>query len=265
MLDLQIPISPATIKLIKTHLLKALPDVKSSTRVEAAARGLGFETHAAMLAAARSGGSVSTGVDAGLFRAYLSARGIDVLPLHLYRAATRVAVTAVLESAPRLSMRGYGFHQPRWDSESKRWETPEESYAKFSEAREEFSSDWGLDQFLLAFVFVRRIPATKTIRTGADSYRLKHIAERMPFICPDGTELGPDYVSNGALIAAALHAGFKMRTYIDHRGYDAINVSFNMSKKAVDDLDCEILTDGALARRRAYIAEQRKYPRRYRQ
>jgi hypothetical protein len=261
MLTIRTSISSTTIKLIKAYLFRALPDARSCDRIESAARGLGFRTHAAMLAAAKQGGTISEAADGGLFRAYFQERGLDVLPVHLYRAAAYVAVSKVLEGVPRLSMMGYGSYHPEWKSELKRWETPQESYAYFLKEREAFYSDWGLDEFLLALAFVRRIPATKTVRGGAGSYSLKHIAERMPFVCADGTELGPHYVSNGALIAAALHAGFNIKTYIDHRGHDAINVSFNMSKKVIDDLDCEIRPNDAVAQRRAYVAEQRKYLR----
>ena len=91
---------------------------------------------------------------------------------------------------------------------------------------------------------------TKTIRKGTGSYRLKHIAENYACTYPEGEKLGPTYVTNGVLIAAALHAGFRMKTYVDERGYDCVNVSFNMSKPCLDDLDCEIRPNGACAAHR---------------
>jgi hypothetical protein len=42
------------------------------------------------------------------------------------------------------------------------------------------------------------------------------------------------------LIAAAVHAGFKYKTYVDDFGYDLPNVNFNMSKRSIDELDFEI-------------------------
>jgi hypothetical protein len=159
-------------------------------------------------------------------------------------------------------MRGYGFGPPHWNPDLKRFETPHEQYAQFTRDRAEFLSRSGLDEFLLALAFVQRIPATKTVR-GVGSYRLKHIAENMPFTTADGTTIGPQYVSNGSLIAAALSAGFKMKTYVDHRGYDAVNVSFNMSKQVINELDCEYRPEGAEAQRRAWIEEQRRYCNRF--
>ena len=240
MFDLRIPITVATVETIKTCLLGALPEVKSSHRVEAAARGLGFRTYAAMLHSAKFGGEVSRAIDGGQFASYLSEHGFVAEPVHFYRAVACVAVTAVMERVPKLSTFGYGFGQPQWNYEVKRWDTPQEMYAKFAEARADFLFRGVLDEFLLAFAFVRRIPSTKTIRSYAHSYRLKHIAEEMPFTCNDGTVLGPRYVSNGALIAAALHAGFKMKTYVDDLGYDYINVAFNMSKPRVNDFESEM-------------------------
>jgi hypothetical protein len=260
MLDLRIPITPASIKSLKAYLVGALPRVKASHRIEAAARGLGFKTHAAMLHGARVSDCTSSAADGAPFTSYLRERGFDVEPIHLYHAVAQVAVAAVMNKVPRLSMRGYGFGRPQWDSERKRWETGQEEYAKFVEERAKLLSNHGIGQFLLALALVRRIPQTKTVRTGTGSYRLKHIAENMSFTCPDGTELGPRYVSNGALIVAALHAGFRMKTHLDHLGYDGINVTFNMSKRIVDDLDCEMRPTGGFAQDRARLAARRQHP-----
>jgi hypothetical protein len=95
-----------------------------------------------------------------------------------------------------------------------------------------------------------RVPKTKTIRSGTGSYGLKHIAENYVCEYPEGGELGPDYVPNGMLIAAALHMGFKYKTYVDDLGYDTQNASFNMSKAIIDELDAEIRPRTGFARDR---------------
>jgi hypothetical protein len=262
MLEIRIPITLGTIGTIKHELTETIGQVKSSHRIEASARALGFRTYASMLEAAKSGHATASSANGAIFRHYLNEHGFNVEAIHLYRALARVAVSAVLEANPRLSMRGYGFGAPHWEPDLKRFETAEEKYAQFARDRAEFLSRAGFDEFLLALAFVQKIPATKTVR-DAGSYRLKHIAENMPFTTADGTTIGPQYVSNGALIAAALSAGFMMRTYVDHLGYDAINVSFNMAKRVIDTLDCEYRPDGAEAQRRAYIEEQRRYGNRF--
>jgi len=263
MLNLYVPINATSVEAVKKYLWSELASVKSSHRVEAIARGLGFKSYAAMLHTAKSGSHTLSRADGSRFSLYLHEHGFGVEPIHLYRAVARMAVAVVLANTSRLSANGYGFHRPRWDADKKRYETTEEQYAKFTQNRAELLSKYGLDEFLLAFALTQKIPPTKTVRR-VGSYRLKHIAERMPFTLIDGTELGPRYVSNGALIAAALYAGFRMKTYVDHLGYDEINVSFNMSKRVVDDLDCEIRPRGDLARHRAWLVERRKYRTYYR-
>lgn len=57
--------------------------------------------------------------------------------------------------------------------------------------------------------------------------------------------LGPRYVPNGALIAAAAHAGFKVREYDG-----SLNTSFNMSKRSLINLDYEIRPNGVRAKDR---------------
>jgi hypothetical protein len=239
MFDLYIPITSATIDTIKEYLWDELPSVKSTHRLEAIARGLGFRTYAAMLESAKSVLHTLCKPDGTPFASYLRDHGFHVETAHIYRAVARAAVSIVLADTPRLSARGYGFRPPQWDAEKKRRQTAEEQYKDFAQNRQELLSTQGLDEFLLAFAVCQRIPQTKTIRADANSYRLKHIAENMPYVCADGTELGPRYVSNGAFIAAALRAGFKMKTYLDHLGYDHINVSFNMPKRVINILGRE--------------------------
>jgi len=199
MLELRIPITLGTIGTIKHELAETIGQVKSSHRIEASARALGFRTYASMLEAAKSGHATASSVHGAIFRHYLNDHGFNVEAIHLYRALARVAVSAVLEVNPRLSMRGYGFGAPHWNPDLKRFETAQEKYAEFARDRAEFLSRAGFDEFLLALAFVQKIPATKTVR-DVGSYRLKHIAENMPFTTADGTTIGPKYVSNEAFV-----------------------------------------------------------------
>ena len=56
-----------------------------------------------------------------------------------------------------------------------------------------------------------------------------------------------------------MHAGFRFKTYVDHLGYEVVNVSFNMSKVALEDLDCSVRPSGAIAQSRRHRAEMRQY------
>ena len=68
---------------------------------------------------------------------------------------------------------------------------------------------------------------------------------------PRGRETRAGLCPDGMLIAAAVHMGFKYKTHVDELGYDTLNVSFNMSKPLVDDLDALIRPQSGFAQDRA--------------
>jgi hypothetical protein len=164
----------------------------------------------------------------------------------------------VMECEPKLAWNGIG--AGRFERrEDGRWESATENYARFLKRRAELLDNHVIDEFMRAIAFLAAVTPTKTIRPDTNSYRLKHIAENFPCRLSDGDELGPMYVSNGALIAGAIHLGFRHRKYIDHLGYDDPNVNFNMNKRQLDDLDCLYRPDGGRAQDRARRAEMRRY------
>lgn len=258
MFTLSIYATLAGVNAIKAELTRTLPEVKSSHRCEAMARGLGFDTYAALRAAIRSPDSMITTAQGAIFVAYLADHGFVVSPRPFYLAIARVAIRKVLVKARKLNRRGIGFGHPMRKA-SGDWENATEHYAHVMELREELLSDYGVEEFLVSLAFVQRVPFTKTVRPDTSSYRLKHLAERFACTYPEGDKLGPRYVMNGSLIAAAIHAGFKYKTYVDDHGYESLNVNFNMSRRAVDDLDCELRPDGARAQARRSHEERRKH------
>jgi hypothetical protein len=171
-------------------------------------------------------------------------------PEPLYLAAAEVAVREVLRTIPRLHVFGIGFGRPQRTSEGL-WSTPQQRYAEFLQSRKECLGRRPTKAFLRSLAFLALVPKTKTIRSGTGSYRLKHIAENYASTYPEGAKLGPDYVPNGMLIAAAVHMGFKFKTHVDELGYDTLNASFNMSKSAIDDLDALIRPRSGFGRDRA--------------
>lgn len=255
---LKIPASADALSTIKAELTRKLPDVKSTHRCEAIARGLGFRTYAAALVAVRLETPSVVVVRGDLFAIYLADHGFDVPPELIYHAAVKVALRDVSERTPKLTMWGIGVGRPRRKDDG-RWENSQDMNAKFRRERAELVSDGAVQAFLASLAFLARVTPTKTIRQGTGSYWLKHIAEN--YICanPEGNKLGPTYVANGVLIAAALHVGFKMKTSVDEMGYDNLNVSFNMSKSCLEDLDCEIRPDGARAQDRRRHEEVKGY------
>jgi len=154
-------------------------------------------------------------------------------------------------------MHGIGVCGPMRKEKGK-WETPRERYARNLESRKEFLSDHVIECFLLSLAVLAPIQPTKPIRLGASSYRLKHISENYVCTYPEGHELGPQCVSSGALIAAAIHAGFKYKTYVCVNVYDLLNVNFNMPKALIKNLDFYTRPDRAWAQDRRRRAEMQK-------
>jgi hypothetical protein len=226
---------------MKADLARTLPAVKSSHRVEALARGMGFRTYASMLCASQEA-KTSGKADGASFKNYLEGHGFNVEARRLYQVVARSAIRSVLDAVPVLTSAGIGVGPPNRNADGK-WETPQQRNSQFVESQRELLDSE--EQFLLSLAFVSRIRKIRTIGSGRGSYGLKHIAEKYLCNYPTGEELGPQYVSNGALIAAAVHWGFCFRKYVDHLGYIELNVSFNMSKRSTNELALKIRPNGA--------------------
>lgn len=250
MFVLRIAVTPSAVEAMKAELTRNLPDVKSSHRVEALARGLGFRTYAALRAAPRSPKPSLADVTGALFSSYLKEHGFEVDPAHLYRAAAYVAIQETLKTEPKLHIHGIGFGRPHRNADGS-WPTQRQRYDEFQTRRRECLGTHATEAFLLSLAFLAGVKPTKTIRRGTGSYRLKHIAENYVCTYPEGERLGPAYVPNGMLIAAALHMGFKHKTHLDDYGYDEPNATFNMSKPNIDDLDADIRPRSGYAQDRA--------------
>jgi hypothetical protein len=254
---LEIAVTPDRLNAIKGELTRTLPQIKSSHRCEAMSRGLGFRTHASAMASARSEAPDRVVVSGEPFVAYLTKHDFLVSAKPFYYAAAKVVLRDIAKMNPKLTMWGIGIGRPRRKADGK-MEDLRDRDKKFVEAREELVSDGAVGAFLASLAFIARITRTKTIRSGTGSYRLKHIAESFACTYPEGYPLGPKYVPNGALIAAAIHAGFRFKTYVDELGYEDLNVSFNMSKPCIEELDCEIRPNGAHAQSRRFRTDMKR-------
>lgn len=73
---------------------------------------------------------------------------------------------------------------------------------KYDESRADLLSERGIQEFLRARSYLENFSIRKTINTSRTSYGLKHGAENYH---------NRNYVSNGALIAAAIDLGFKIK------------------------------------------------------
>ncbi len=256
MVTLEINLNPVTLDCMKSGLRLIAPEIKSSHRTEALARGLGFQSNAEMRVRLADAGPRR--LDPSSFGLYLTTRGFDAPASLLFRAAAHAVTLAAMDRDDRLHMWGWGFGQPKRRDDG-RWETPYEHHDRMQTYREELRDISSAGQVLRALAMLAEVPATKTIRPDTDSYRLKHIAENFPCAYPDGEHLGPAYVANGALIVAAMHLGFRYKTGHDSQGYEWPNVTFNMSQPHLLELDIVCRPNGARAQDRRRKIEARKY------
>jgi hypothetical protein len=258
---LTIPVTPTSVEAIKAELTKSLPGVKSSHRCEAVARGLGYRTYASLLSATRGSVPHVATAEGATFISYLASHDFQVTALPFYRAAARVALRTVLEKQPRLTQYGIGVGEWQRRSDGS-WETGAERRARLIASRESMLTDYEIEPFLLSLALLSRVERTKTIRPHTNSYWLKHIAEEYACTYPEGEKLGPQYVPNGIFIAAAVHAGFDIKTHTDYRGNESLNVTFNMSKPSLLALEYEIRPDSGRSQDRKRRIERRELKRR---
>ena len=244
----------AQIDSMKADLTKYFPEIKSSHRVEALARALGFNTYAALrsrdIFSSPVGEPFKVDVDWLAFSNYLKDKGFKPTAKPLYLAAGRASIMLILQVPglePNLTREGNGIAV-------RPGETRQEYIERFNRERMEMLSDASVEEFLRSYLFVTRIPHTRTVTTKRSAYyRLKHIAENLSFSYPDGEKSPAAHVRVGNLICAALHAGFYYKPIAGTQ-----DVNFNMLTKAIDDLECEIRPNGALAQDRARELKRKK-------
>jgi hypothetical protein len=254
---LKLPVTAATVSAIKAELTRTLSPVKSMHRCEAIARGLGYRTYASLLDDLDSASILIATIEGGAFRSYLNRHGFDVPPLPFYLATARVAIRVAMDQTPKLTAFGIGIGEPKRKADGA-WESGRELQAKYDREREVLLTDNSVHAFLASLAFLSRVKRTTTVRPKANSYWIKHIAENFACTFPEGDKLGPRYIPNGVLIAAAIHAGFQIKTYVSRdSGRGSLNATFNMSTTSLTELDVEVRPDGARAQTRRVRAEQR--------
>lgn len=204
---------------LKRRFRDALPNVGASTRIEAIARGLGFNTNAGFRDRLNSGHLVAD-FDEPAFIEFLQERDAHAEPRTLQRCVIRAVMEPVIESDKRLTMHGFGVPRQHY---------PGEKYAlEFKRSRAKFYEDWSCDQFELALEFLQRCDRRKTLNRDFSTYGLKHRAEDISREYEIRTDLH-NYVSNGILIVAALYEGFEVRRI----SWDSLNGILNISSKSV--------------------------------
>jgi hypothetical protein len=194
---------------MKDALRAPLADVKSSHRVEALARGLGWATNASMRAALTAAPAEAV-PNEGVFLDYLRQHSFEAPSGSLVRAFAQAGVRRAMDFEPELS--GFGYRVAR-----DRNETAEEAEARFLASRADMLGQHGVDEFIRAVEFLSKFGRRKSMNRKRSSYGLKHDAERV----------AGDYVANGIMIAAALAMGFSA----ERTQAGSPNAYFNISTK----------------------------------
>ncbi len=224
---MKIIISPSFIRSLKGDLRSSLPDIKSSHRVEAIARGLGWATNAAMQARLATG-AIEREPSSDAFAAYLAQHGTAVQPRALSHAIGRVSVRVVLTAHESLTPHGFGIY--RGDRLS-----VVEWHQRYAEARSKMLSPECIEQFERAIEYLSCLDTTKGLNRKVTSYNLKHSAERWH----DGRGIegrwDREYVSNGMLIAAAHHLGLQVKRVSP----GSFTANLNVSSRSIQALEDE--------------------------
>jgi len=207
---------------MKADLTKYLPDIKSSHRVEALARALGFKTYASLRAADLFLEPPLVAVNWSAFDSYLKEKGFQAPAKPLYLAVGRACMRLPTEMPDYHRLVQYIYSE------------------NHKEGREDILSDSSVEEFLRAYSFLSQIPHTRTITKKRSADDLKMLVEKISFVYPDGEVSLSSPVTSGNLILAALGAGFWYQPLSFEKPQD---VHFNMLQSAIDDLERESVPD----------------------
>jgi hypothetical protein len=218
---MKVSISYADIDPLKSQLLALAPAVKASHRVEAMARGFGFGSHAALLAAVGDN-PAACAVDNSAFGAFLRERGGADLPYDTLSEAvvrtkfadSRTAIEAVMDREPALCANGLRSYDRRLSLA--------DNTANFQRWRQEMLEAHCVEQFIRAVAYLETREKSKTVTRSATSYGYKHDAERFHRAAAPGED---PYIANGMFIAAALHLGFMVKRDADNSPNVLINIA----------------------------------------
>lgn len=234
MISLELDLSLSTLSELKREARRLAPAAGSGHLTEAIAHGLGAGSNAGLREVLKQRGRQRRAVSGASFVSSLRKHDVAVPESALFRAAAAVALRTVMRAEPLLAVNGLGAGRPQ-RTQSGEFETMAERRSRFDQDRTRL--EHGVDGFLHALSLLNRFRPLRTVRPRAGSYRLKHVAENLPSLFPDGEELGPIYVSNGQLIAAAIHLGFRYQHCVDDLGWGTLNALFNISAREIEQWD----------------------------
>lgn len=220
-------LSFSEIKFLKTELKRVCPEVTASHRIEAAARGFGYLSYAAMRSSLTAG-EISIDIDDVAFENYLHIHNAQCAfkLRRLTSAICRLKAATVLRIYPTLTV--VGFDNPYRANRSERHLNSSELEQNFANRRRECLEAENCAGFELACIYLNTQSKIASFNRSFSSYQLKHRAEDLVRVQGKHTEI-TDYVSNGMFIIAALSLGFRCKQF-DPFGANAF---INISSKSV--------------------------------
>ena len=223
---MKVAVSLPIVEAMKDELRRCIPEVKSSHRAEALARGLGWNTNASMRASLVSSPSERDVVPAA-FYAYLAEHGAHVAERLLPETICRTHIRAVMTEHDQLTHHGFGVYNGDRISVSE-WRS------RYAKSRDEMLGASAIGEFERACEYLAKLETTRAPTTVFHTYNLKHSAERWHRHCGIEGRWDRDYVSNGMLLTAAFHLGLRVRRASATSSVGYLNVS-TTSVRALED------------------------------
>lgn len=203
------------IESMKADLARYLPDIKSSHRVEALARALGYKTYASLRARNEN---VIVDVSWPAFDNYLKEKGFHATAKPLFLAAGRACMRLTMDFADYRTLQRHVYEERK----------------KLS--LDDIFSDTAVEEFLRSCFLLIHVPHTQSPTKGRNSLDMKRLAEEIKLLYPDGEESPPSFVATSSFVLAALGSGF----WFEPLDGELENLHFNMMQEGFVGLVDEI-------------------------
>lgn len=227
---LPVYVSAFSVSIIDAAVASSLPALPQFARSYAVARGLGFRDGASLQSAiaGRTAGPVDA--DGQSFATHLVRMDHQATASMFYNAAALSALHLVARFRPLLGRSGYGpiIDQP--------------SDLKDDVDRLALASPVSVSGFLQATAFLQTVRGCLDDAPTANSYALKHIAERRRCSYPDGSRVGTGYVTNGEMIAAGIYVGLN---WAPDEARGSRNILFGLNMRRIERMELRGARDSA--------------------
>lgn len=213
-----------SLDILKEAASNQLREIPPARRIEAVSRAIGYKSYAALRVANRQ--DLTVNVEATDVAAALKLENFEVEPLLFHLTMANYSARIAISEYSELNINGMAVVVPRD-------RTAEIPFSQRSAARQELYLQKKKEdqtallradsEVLRAMALCSNIIPIGKRSNYMGSYRLKHTAENLSYKLDDGVILQKSYVSNGAMLAAAIAAGFRLY----RPEFDSLNAWFN--------------------------------------